>query len=145
MELIHLKFKQLKKALATLDRILKKLDYARVHTDEYDNDDLIAYRDSVIQRFEFSYELTWNFLKKYLKDYYALDVSSPKKIFQECYKLGILTEEETRIFMKMSDDRNMTSHTYNEEAAEEISIHIKTYYRFMIAVCTKLQIDSLEN
>jgi hypothetical protein len=50
----------------------------------------------------------------------------------------LMTEEETVLALEMTDDRNMTAHTYHEEVAEEIYRKIKGYYSRMDNVSKKL-------
>ncbi len=40
--------------------------------------------------------------------------------------------------LEMTDDRNLTSHTYHEEVAEEIYTNIKDYYILMNRVYQNL-------
>jgi len=47
-------------------------------------------------------------------------VVAPKSCFREAGSVGLLSEEETVQAFEMIDDRNLTSHTYHEEIAEEI-------------------------
>ncbi len=49
----------------------------------------------------------------------------------EAFKVGLLSEEETVKILEMVDDRNITSHTYHEEIAEEIYRQIKDYWKLM--------------
>lgn len=41
----------------------------------------------------------------------------------------------------MSDDRNLTAHTYNEDLAEQVSARVTTYYKIICDVIRKRQID----
>ncbi len=42
------------------------------------------------------------------------------------------------LFLKVIDDRNMTSHSYHEEVAEEIISRIPGYYEGMMVVVKNL-------
>ena len=47
----------------------------------------LAAEDSIIQRFEYTYESFWKFLKKYLELIRnAENVNSPKNVFRACVK-----------------------------------------------------------
>ena len=74
--------------------------------------------DGSIQRFEFCFELGWKLLKKMLMDIEGIDVLSPKKALQFAYQLGWIEDEQA--WLKMLNDRNLTSHTYREEYARKI-------------------------
>jgi len=81
------------------------------------HDDL--YRDGLIQRFEFTVELAWKSLKDYLKEQgFVISVSSPRAILKEAYAAGIIFDAEA--WNDILNARNITSHVYDEETAEEI-------------------------
>lgn len=74
--------------------------------------------DATIQRFEFTYELMWKTLKIFLEDIHGIRAISPRLVFKEAYALSIIEQED--IFLEMIQSRNLLSHTYNEEQAEQI-------------------------
>ncbi|MGF7057760.1 nucleotidyltransferase substrate binding protein [Brassicibacter mesophilus] len=83
-------------------------------------------RDGVIQRFEFTYELAWKTTKEYLEDLGITDRNSPKVVIKEAFVQKLILNEE--IWLLMIKDRNMTSHVYKEEMAQEIADRIKKFY-----------------
>ena len=68
--------------------------------------------DACIQRFEFVIELYWRLLKRILEAR-GREVFYPKDVLQEAYA-GHLIDDET-LWLQMLNDRNQTSHTYDEE------------------------------
>ncbi len=82
-------------------------------------------KDGVIQRFEFSFELLWKTLKIFLKDS-GIEVKTPRDSFKEAFKVGWVTEEH--VFLNMLEDRNKTSHIYDQATASEIFRRIKDDY-----------------
>lgn len=50
----------------------------------------------------------------------------PKGILKFAFKNGIIDDEE--VFSKMLEDRNITTHMYDEKIAEEIYLSIKEKY-----------------
>ncbi|WP_162604590.1 HI0074 family nucleotidyltransferase substrate-binding subunit [Geomonas edaphica] len=80
-------------------------------------------RDSVIQRFEFTHELAWKMLKLRLEkeDVFA---RTPRETLQASLEAGFI--EDGNAWSDLQKMRNMTSHTYNEELAEEV-------YSFVVA------------
>ena len=54
-------------------------------------------------------------------------VNSPKACFRELFSLDLLNEGETVKFLEMTDDRNMTSHTYKEEVSQIIYSKLPDY------------------
>ena len=89
------------------------------------------FRDSSIQRFEFSVELLWKTVKKFLEVKEGISCRSPKSCIREFFSAGYLSEDETYKLLQMIDDRNKTSHTYHEEVAEEIFENLKDYLPLM--------------
>ena len=136
MERLKLDLEQLKKALKTLLDSFDVLSQAKSMNNQTF---VLAAEDSIIQRFEYTYESFWKFLKKYLK---TIDISedhlSPKKVFHASYKTGICTLEEASICIDMADSRNETSHTYSIEASRVILSDIPHYYATMNNVINRL-------
>jgi nucleotidyltransferase substrate binding protein (TIGR01987 family) len=81
--------------------------------------------DAAIQRFEFTIELFWKLLKRILASK-GLDVIYPKDVLQQAYKGSLIDNEQ--LWIAMLRDRNLTSHTYNEELADQIFKNLYTYY-----------------
>ncbi len=74
-------------------------------------------RDSVIQRFEFSWELAWKVLKLRLEAL-GVEVLSPRDAFQEGLAKGLL--HDGNAWSRAQKMRNLTSHTYDEKLADEV-------------------------
>lgn len=83
-------------------------------------------RDGMIQRFEFTYELAWKTTKLYLEDTGIVEINSPKAVIKEAYSQKLLTNE--KLWLLMLNDRNMTTHIYKEEMADEIAKRIANQY-----------------
>ena len=80
--------------------------------------------DGTIQRFEFTFELAWKLAKAILeRGGVQLKTIYPRSIIKETFAAGIITDEMG--WLKMLDDRNETSHIYNEEHALKIYERIK--------------------
>ena len=95
------------------------------------NKDYSFFRDSAIQRFEFTVEIMWKSIKYFLLKNEGIECVSPKKCLREFFIIFNLNEEEAKNALKMIDDRNSTSHTYHEEVAEEIFSNLKDYVELM--------------
>lgn len=61
--------------------------------------------------------INWKLLKNILESK-GVKVQYPKNILQEAFQGHLINHEQ--IWLKMLEDRNMTSHTYNEELADQI-------------------------
>lgn len=79
-------------------------------------------RDSVIQRFTFCWELAWKTLNIWL-NYLGVDVQNPRDTFREAYNAGLIADGN--LWSDMQKMRNLTSHTYNEQLAEEVYSFIR--------------------
>jgi len=82
-------------------------------------------RDGVIQRFEFTVELLWNTLKNTLS-YNGMECRSPRDCVKMAFKVGLLPDDE--IVLDMIEDRNRSSHIYEDSVAEEIFQRIRDVY-----------------
>lgn len=81
------------------------------------------YRDGLIQRFEFTFELAWKSMREYLEDQGVLmNIISPRSVLKEAYAVGVIHDEA--LWRAALDARNMTSHVYDEETADRIAHQI---------------------
>lgn len=142
MESIELHYQAFMKAYNRLDYMSKKFLESYNKADKQNSDEepeFVGYRDALIKRFEICYDLTWKLIKRYLNQRYQLDLSSPRKIFQELLIQGLASPEETSELLKMIEARNYTSHTYSELMAEEISLKVVDYAHLIIKIIHRLQ------
>ncbi len=91
----------------------------------------IVERDAAIQRFEYTFEALWKAGKAFLREIEGLEIGSPKGVIRGFLQVGLFTEEQTALALAMVDDRNMTSHTYNEGLAEQIYDQLDNYAELM--------------
>lgn len=118
MERLELRHRDAVKALGTLKDILKEPFSAIV-------------RDAAIQRFEYTFEAFWKFVRETLKEKEGIVANSPKSCFKEVFSLGLASEEETVALQEMTDKRNETSHTYKEDVAQGIYKKLPEYCALM--------------
>ena len=126
MERLRLKYKDASNALNALGEILKE-PFS------------IIIRDATIQRFEYTFEAFWKFIKEYLKEKEGTIGNSPKACFREIFSSGFSTEEETVRLQEMTDKRNDTSHTYKEEVARSIYNKTGEYFLLMEEILNKFK------
>ncbi len=74
-------------------------------------------RDATIQRFEYTFEAVWKAAQAVLRSRYGVELAAPKPIIRACHESGLLDEPQARQALAMTDDRNLTSHTYDEAIA----------------------------
>ena len=91
----------------------------------------IILRDAMIQRFEYSTEAFWKYLKAYLSTQHNLSANSPREVMRSGLKAKIYDEQTSNDLLQMLDDRNLTCHTYVEELAESIAGRIPYYSTVM--------------
>ncbi len=101
----------------------KKLQEA---IDDYEKMGLESIRDGAIQRFEFCTELAWKTIREHLLDMGYTEVNSPKAVMKTAFADGLLENEQA--WLDMVNDRNLTSHVYDEEQAARIYDHIRHVY-----------------
>ena len=117
---INDKIKQLEKVFENLKIII---DAYEKEEDRIIKDGL---RDSIIQRFEFVTELSWKLMKKYLDENLVLEVYSQRSVIKESYKQDLI--ENGELWLDILEDRNLTSHTYDENTANRIKDNIVNKY-----------------
>ena len=83
-------------------------------------------KEGIIQRFEYTHELAWNLMKDYAEYQGNANIRGSRDATREAYKMGIISKSE--IWMDMIQSRNLTSHTYNQETADEIYLKIVNNY-----------------
>lgn len=83
--------------------------------------------DGVLQRFEFTFELSWKCIKDYLEIQGVVsNIGSPREIIQLAFKHNIISDGEKWIEMMLS--RNNLSHMYDKEISRNIYEKIKEEY-----------------
>ena len=109
------------KKLEDLKKAFERLNESLIETEKNKNNPYYSiFRDSAIQRFEFTIEIFWKTIKEFLKVHEGINCSSPKNCIREFFANGYITESETIELLELIDYRNLTSHTYHEELAEKI-------------------------
>jgi len=80
----------------------------------------------LIKAFEYTFELNWKTLQDLLKEKGYLDIVGPRPVIEQSFADGTILDGKE--WMRMLKSRNLTSHTYNEEIAEEIVKDIRASY-----------------
>jgi nucleotidyltransferase substrate binding protein (TIGR01987 family) len=113
--------------LSSFQKALVSLDRAIVRAEQTPGDEEL--RDAVIQRFEYTFELAWKTLKRQLEQEVAEPASVDRLAFHD-----LLREAATRAlvpdveaWMEYRRQRNITSHSYDEEKARSV---YRTVLRF---------------
>ena len=85
----------------------------------------IVERAGLMQFFEMAFELAWKLLKDYLEAEGYI-VKSPRDAIKLAFQVGVIADGHA--WMAALDDRNLTTHTYNEETAIDVERSIRYKY-----------------
>ncbi|MHB8762724.1 MAG: HI0074 family nucleotidyltransferase substrate-binding subunit [Deferrisomatales bacterium] len=123
--------------LEVLERALKSLEEVLAVTYS------VIVRDATIQRFEYTFELAWKLLRKVAK-IEGIEVGSPRQAIRAAFDTQLLKDVDA--WFELLEDRNRTSHTYNEVTADEVfesAARLPTFLRPVIeAVRTRYRVDA---
>ena len=146
MDKLNQKHQKINLALETLDRSIKTFTLFVQEGKSYNphisyDEEYRVLRDSMIQRFEYCVDLYWKYLKKYLENIVALKIIGPRPIIKESFSAELINEKEAEMSIEMITDRNITSHIYIEEIAENLVKKMPEYYKLMHDIVQRLQPD----
>jgi nucleotidyltransferase substrate binding protein (TIGR01987 family) len=115
-----LELASLEKAVASLDRAWgfarKKMDNETPGAEE-----LEVLKAAIIQNFEFTYELCWKFMKRWLEMNLTpglMEGITRKQLFRYAAENHLILSFD--VWNRYHELRNKTSHTYNSDVADEI-------------------------
>lgn len=117
-----------KNALSRLEDVVERSRHQTLN--EYEN-------DSLIKRFEFTYEMAWKLMMSYEKENGITLIRGSKDIVRHALSLTLIENGEA--WMSMIDARNQTAHVYdNETAMDVIDDIIHTYYPLLVELQQKM-------
>jgi nucleotidyltransferase substrate binding protein (TIGR01987 family) len=103
-------------------------------------------RDAVIQRFEYSYELSWKMLKRHLEqvvpDPGAVDQWSFQELIRAGAERGLIAAVEPWIEYRYQ--RSMTAHVYDEQKARRVHESARSFIvdaRALLAEVERRNVD----
>ena len=120
---MNLSFEQVEKALKSLEKALAqpKTEFTR---------------DAAIQRFEYTFELTWKLAKKTL-EFNGITSTSPRSVIRDMGQQGWIAD--VKRWFSFLDARNLTSHTYKEEIADQVYETARSFAKECKDLIRKLQ------
>lgn len=124
------RFSNYQKALTQLKKFIDKGELSELE------------EQGLIKAFEYTYELAWNTLRDFLEFSGQTDIYGSRDAIRKAYELGLIEDGES--WMDMLKSRNITSHTYNEDVAEEICQAVFEVY-FLLFVRLKTKLESLRS
>ncbi|MBN1849210.1 MAG: nucleotidyltransferase substrate binding protein [Deltaproteobacteria bacterium] len=84
-----------------------------------------AEKGGIIQFYEMAFELAWKLMKDYLEEV-GYTVNSPREAIKQAFQSGII--EDGQKWIEALEDRNLTTHTYDESIAEKVVSAIRSLY-----------------
>ena len=114
---MSLQFDSLAKSIDILERAVKTAS----RVDDSDEDLQETVRAGVIHSFEVAYELSWKMIKRWLQENIgaaSVDGTTQRNLFRLAAENHLIADAER--WMDYHKARNSTSHTYNEDAAENV-------------------------
>jgi nucleotidyltransferase substrate binding protein (TIGR01987 family) len=108
------RFSNLKKAFNQLENFISHEDLNEME------------EQGLIKAFEYTYELSWKTLQDLLKEIGYENIVGPKPVIEQSFKDGLI--KDGKAWMKMHQSRNLTSHTYDVQTANEIISGIRSQY-----------------
>ena len=100
--------------------------------EKYDWQDSIdeLLKEGLIQRFEYTHELAWKVMKDYEEYQGYNNIRGSRDAIRLALQIGIIEDKE---WLETIEDRNLTSHNYDEEVAEDVFISIvNDYYPLLV-------------
>ena len=117
----------LKKAIASLKNALNVAIPASLEAMPEDQQEVI--KAGVIQNFEFTYELCWKFMKRWLEVNIGtayVDGVTRRELFRLSVENKLIKDVDQ--WMEYHDARNETSHTYDQDTADDIFQVAQTFF-----------------
>ncbi|MFA5478715.1 MAG: nucleotidyltransferase substrate binding protein [Candidatus Muiribacteriota bacterium] len=117
---MNLNFEALEKALLSYENSIESLKKAKT----YPTTDLAmlnTLKAGIIQNFEFTYELCWKFIKRWLSENISKTETegiTRRHLYRMAAKHKLIDDVEK--WMIFHEARNETSHTYDKAIAEEV-------------------------
>ena len=122
-----------KDGVELMDKLHEKYGYftdavarLREALDDYKKMPLASIRDGVIQRFEFCTALAWKTMREYLLDQGYTEINSPKAVVKQAFAFGMIQDQQA--WIDLLNDRNLTSHVYDEATAKVIFERIENQH-----------------
>lgn len=121
-----------------LKRLLENIEYVKDDedidwiTDEEDVIDLLLatpdiVKQGLIQSFEFTHELAWKVMKDYGEFQGNTEIKGSRDAVLYAAQVNLISN--AHIWMEMMKSRHSTSHTYNEDTANEIAKYVLSDYK----------------
>lgn len=120
--------KALKKLSEAIEYIKKELKRNDLEIENEEAEDVLEeiIKEGLIQRFECTYEMSWNVMKDYALYQGNSEIGGSRDAIRFAFSTNLI--ENGDMWMDMIKSRIKTSHTFNEETANEIYLKIINEY-----------------
>ena len=96
-----------------------------------------AEKGGLIQFYEMAFELAWKLLKDYLYEQ-GFNINSPREAIKQAYQSEIIDNGQE--WIDALEDRNLRTHTYDEETAQKVVESIRnSYYPLLDSLYVRLK------
>lgn len=137
---MQLDLSSLHKAILSLERAVR-VSGEKISQSGTPGDEIELLKACVIQNFEITYELCWKFIQRWIRENRTPeDADHPltrKELFRMAAQYGLIADPLP--WFAYSEQRNLTSHTYDEDTAQMV---YETAIRFLPDaryLCRKLE------
>jgi len=126
---MKLELSSLKKAIASMDRTLQ-FSIERLSDEHIVDQEAEVVKAAVIQNFEFTYELCWKFMKRWLEANLTpgmMEGITRKELFRYAVENHLISDFYS--WVEYHEMRNKTSHTYDSDIVEEIYMKARDFLK----------------
>ena len=110
------RFENFEKAFNQLTEAVEKIDELSV-----------LEKEGLIQRYEYTFELSWKTLKDYIESK-GLTEKFPRDVIKKSFQYDLIDDGE--VWMDMLEKRNLMAHTYDEAIfAQTLDLVTSSYYQ----------------
>lgn len=116
------RLQNLKKAFKRLEDACDKDEYSELET------------AGLVQTYEFTFELAWKTMKDKLT-FEGYDVKSPRSTIKKAFEMELIVDVDD--WLEALETRNLFTHTYDEDLAEQAIEMIKEKLKPMLEACVE--------
>lgn len=111
-----------------LQKLTEAINYIKKDLEQSKAEEVLEeiIKEGLIQRFEYTYEMAWNVMKDYALYQGNSEIGGSRDSIRYAFTLNLISDGD--MWMDMIKSRIKTSHTYNEETAQEIYMKILNEY-----------------
>ena len=109
------RFSNYRKALLKLTQAVEIVAKDTESIDLEEVDDLL--KEGLIQRFEYTHEIAWKVMKDYAEYQGYTDIRGSRDAIRKAFEMGLISDKR---WMDSIEYRNLASHNYDDDTAEEI-------------------------